>query len=116
MSYRRCHQQSAHEGPYKRRWSLTKDGLFWGQAKGASGPRIQELALACLSHYAESSVVNCGKIAVVGGGPALGQIAASVAQEGRRYALETQLTRVLGILARDCPIRFVPLPLPIASP
>ena len=75
------------------------------QAKGGSGPRIQELAVACLSDYAESSVVNCGKIAMVGGGPELGQIAQSAVQEGRRYTLETQLTRMMGILARDCPTR-----------
>ena len=75
------------------------------QAKGESGPRIQELAIACLSDYAESSVVNCGKIAMVGGGPEIGQIASAAIQEGRRYTLETQLTRIMGILARDCPIR-----------
>ncbi|CAL8471570.1 g11112 [Coccomyxa elongata] len=77
------------------------------QAKGESGPKIQELAVACLSDYAESSVVNCGKIAVVGGGAELGQIAAAAVQEGRRHTLETQLTRIMGILARDCPIRHL---------
>ena len=42
---------------------------------------------------------------MIGGGPELGQIASSAIQEGRRYTLETQLTRMMGILARDCPIR-----------
>ena len=80
------------------------------QANGAAGERIQELAVACLGQYAESSVVNCGKIAVVGGGPALGAVALGAARQGQRYGLEAQLTRVMGVLARDCPIRCVLLP------
>ena len=85
--------------------ALLTSSLRAKQAKGESGPKIQELAVACLSDYAESSVVNCGKIAVVGGGAELGRIAAAAVQEGRRHSLETQLTRMMGILARDCPIR-----------
>ncbi len=51
---------------------------------------MQELAVACLGQYAEASVVNCGKIAVVGGGRALGRIARAAAAEGRRSGLPTQ--------------------------
>ncbi len=72
--------------------------------------------MACLSDYAESSVVNCGKIAVVGGGAEIGQIAAAAVQEGRRHTLETQLTRMMGILARDCPIRYTPTTHPTTNP
>ena len=75
------------------------------QARGGAGERMQELALACLGNYAEASVVNCGKIAVVGGGPLLGRIARAAAAQGQRYGLEARLTRLMGVLARDCPIR-----------
>ena len=47
---------------------------------------MQELALACLGNYAEASVVNCGKVAVVGGGPLLGRIARAAAAQGQRIA------------------------------
>jgi hypothetical protein len=46
------------------------------------GARIQDLAVACLGNYADASLVNCGKIAAVGGGPALGAVAAAAAADG----------------------------------
>lgn len=78
------------------------------QAKGATGGRIQELAVAYLGDYAESSVINCGKIAAIGGGRALAEVAAAAAldgDDGGKDRLKFGLTRVMGILAHDCPIR-----------
>ena len=76
------------------------------QGKGMSGPRVQELAVACLGDFAEASLVNCGKIAAVSGGPALADIASITVHDRNRHMLEAQLTRLMSILAQDCPVRW----------
>ena len=82
-------------------------GLSWGmQGKGISGPKIQDLAVTCLADFAETSLVNCGKIAAVSGGPALAEIASAAVHDRHRSTLESQLTRLMSILAQDCPIRY----------
>ena len=75
------------------------------QGKGMSGPRVQELAVTCLADFAEASLVNCGKIAAVLGGPVLVDIASVAVHDRHRHQLEAQLTRLMSILAQDCPIR-----------
>ena len=77
------------------------------QGKGMSGPRVQELAVACLGDFAEASLVNCGKIAAVSGGPVLADIASVAVHDRHRHQLEAQLTRLMSILAQDCPIRYI---------
>ena len=77
------------------------------QGKGMSGPKVQELAVTCLADFAEASLVNCGKIAAVSGGPALAEIASVAVHDRHRQILEAQLTRLMSILAQDCPIRYV---------
>ena len=72
-----------------------------------SGPRVQELAVACLGDFAEASLVNCGKIAAVSGGPVLADIASVAVHDRHRHMLEAQLTRLMSILAQDCPIRWI---------
>ena len=81
-------------------------GLLGVQGKGISGPKIQDLAITCLADYAETSLVNCGKIAAVSGGPALAEIASAAVHDRHRSMLESQLTRLMSILAQDCPIRY----------
>lgn len=76
------------------------------QGKGISGPKIQDLAVTCLADFAETSLVNCGKIAAVSGGPALAEIASAAVHDRHRSTLESQLTRLMSILAQDCPIRY----------
>ena len=76
------------------------------QGKGISGPKIQDLAVTCLADFAETSLVNCGKIAAVSGGPALAEIASAAVHDRHRSMLESQLTRLMSILAQDCPIRY----------
>ena len=71
-----------------------------------SGPRVQELAVTCLGDFAEASLVNCGKIAAVSGGPVLADIASVAVHDRHRHQLEAQLTRLMSILAQDCPIRY----------
>jgi uncharacterized protein with ACT and thioredoxin-like domain len=61
--------------------------------------------VACLGDYAESSVLNCGKIAAMGGGAALAQISAAALAEGDRDRLKVALTRAMGVLVRNCPTR-----------
>ena len=79
----------------------------WGvQGLGISGPKIQDLAVTCLADFAETSLVNCGKIAAVSGGPALAEMASAAVHERHRSTLESQLTRLMSILAQDCPIRY----------
>lgn len=63
----------------------------------------------CLADFAEASLVNCGKIAAVSGGPALAEIASVAVHDRHRQVLEAQLTRLMSILAQDCPIRCVPV-------
>lgn len=75
------------------------------QGKGILGPKIQELAVTCLADFAEASLVNCGKIAAVSGGPVLAEIASVALNDRHRSMLESQLTRLMSILAQDCPIR-----------
>ena len=77
------------------------------QGKGMSGPRVQELAVTCLGDFAEASLVNCGKIAAVLGGPVLADIASVAVHDRHRHQLEAQLTRLMSILAQDCPIRYI---------
>ena len=76
------------------------------QGKGISGPKIQDLAVTCLADFAETSLVNCGKIAAVSGGLALSEIASAAVHDRHRAMLESQLTRLMSILAQDCPIRY----------
>ncbi len=77
---------------------------FSGYAgKGYLWPKIQDLAVTCLADYAETSLVNCGKIAAVSGGPALAEIASAAVHDRHRATLKSQLTRLMSILAQDCP-------------
>ncbi|CAK0785443.1 hypothetical protein CVIRNUC_008652 [Coccomyxa viridis] len=85
--------------------SLDEMKLLLEQGKGMSGPRVQELAVTCLADFAEASLVNCGKIAAVLGGPVLADIASVAVHDRHRHQLEAQLTRLMSILAQDCPIR-----------
>ena len=69
------------------------------------GPRVQQLAVRFLAHWADCSIINCGKIAVMKGGPAL---AAALTEADARglTSMQHHLLHAMAILARDCPLRW----------
>lgn len=67
------------------------------QAEGKDGPQIMQLAVRLLGCWADASVVNCGKIAGMHGGPKLLH-AAQIASD--RPALQVELIRTMALLGR----------------
>ena len=109
-------QDPARYNPTSSVCFCTRGSFLWHmQGMGISGPKIQDLAVTCLADFAETSLVNCGKIAAVSGGPALAEIASAAVHDRHRSMLESQLTRLMSILAQDCPIRYPTTPAPAIS-
>lgn len=69
--------------------------------------QVQQLAVQFLANWADSSLINCGKIAVLGGGGALS--AALQDADLCSEAYKSELLNAMAILARDCPMRYASL-------
>ena len=50
-------------------------------------------------------MLNCGKIATMQGGPALGRAMAAAGRTDQGRALCRHATHAMAILARDCPLK-----------
>lgn len=78
------------------------------QVSSKDGLWVQRLAVQFLCSWADTSLVNCGKIAAMGGGPALATaLTHTISQPGSGpEALQRDLLRAMAVLARDCPLRY----------
>ena len=73
------------------------------QVNSQDGILVRDAAVRMLGKLAESSILNCGKIASMSAGPALAHALATTSQgEGR---LCQNVTHAMAILARDSPLR-----------
>jgi len=77
---------------------------------GQDGGLVRRAAVRFLVRWAESSVVNCGKIAGMQGGPALARALTEAGTSAEDLALARSVTTCMSVLARDSPVRFGPLP------
>ena len=77
------------------------------QASGKYGGQVQQLAVQLLGSWANASVLNCGKIAVLRGGQALASIAEHASQAPVDRSIRADLIRTMALLARDCPLQCV---------
>ena len=73
---------------------------------GQDGSLVRSTAVHYLGRWAESSVLNCGKIATMQCGPALGRALAAAGRTEQERSLCRHVTHAMAILARDCPLRF----------
>jgi hypothetical protein len=72
---------------------------------GQDGSLVRRGAVHFLVRWAESSVVNCGKIAGMQGGPALARALTEAGTTEEDLALCASVTTAMSVLARDSPIR-----------
>lgn len=67
---------------------------------------MRQLAVQYIGNWADNSLINCGKIAAMGGGPVL---AASLldadAQGPTSEDQQADILHAMAVLARDCPLR-----------
>ena len=75
------------------------------QVDGEASPLVKQVALTMLAAWAETSVVNCGKIATMGAGAALQRAAADSPAGPDPMGLQHAVLRVMTALASDCPLR-----------
>ncbi|KAK9829898.1 hypothetical protein WJX72_008538 [[Myrmecia] bisecta] len=75
------------------------------RASPKQGIRVQRLAVQFVRQWAESSVVNCGKIASMGGGQTLAKVAAAATSKTGQRELQYEVTRAMAVLAADCPLK-----------
>eukprot|EP00884_Botryococcus_braunii_P010075 jgi/Botrbrau1/19069/Bobra.0876s0001.1 len=75
------------------------------QAEEGSSRVVREAALGILGAWAQASVMNCGKMATMGAGPALFRILQKTESEPSDVRLQLLLLKLMATLASDCPLR-----------